>query len=297
MGECPIEFCITLPPLPALRLLSMELCYDSESLSSDFVQQLAMRTGLRELDLKGCWNIMTIAPIALKLSSLQSLRLEGCDHLASIAPLAWLTGLTALKLSGGAASFSSMPVVSQALSGLIVLTELHVWSPELQLGQEPLPHVPKTRKLCFMGLTAATLAPLSHLTGLQELCISCLHHRCDVAALQRFTAMRKLRLCCSVDTQGGSGVDPQAFFGQLSGLQELHLGERDLGGPPVSPATLAALTQLSVLSKLALHDCCDLKDLARLKLLSDLVLMYLPTGCGGFTYHAVTPQAWGVLPR
>ncbi len=240
-------------------LTSLEVIVRTHS-SGDFAMisdltPLAGLTGLKSLNMDGLTGVSDLSPLA-SLTELETLALRGAAYdpravsydvigtASDLTPLAGLTKLKSLSLLGMQTARSLEP-----LAGLTALQELHLCS-RLESGDAlaPLASLTNLQSLKLYassyGIGSATdplidmpelsLEPLSSLTKLTQLHLTCKIAHGDLSALSALTSLRELTVDSNNYDAPVTDLSPLAGLQHLTDVAVTGAVERDTDQSPIS---------------------------------------------------------------
>jgi Leucine-rich repeat (LRR) protein len=287
-------------PLPALRSLDLSGLSELRDLAP-----VGAMTGLRVLDLSGCAAVDDLGPLA-DLRALRVLKLDRCTALTDLTPLAGLSALTRLSLNkcdkiesthwlAGLVELESLALdgctgLEQTVADLTpfgALTRLTTLNLAFFERVEDLSPLSGLRALTSLrvGGPASDFAPLSRLSGLHTLSLSCkrcpdlsnlsslvnltdlsLNSCADVTDLAPLTPLRALR---RIDLNGLRALSDLRPLAALGELRELAL-YGDLDFSPLRAVARIDVAPLSALPKLTLLHLLGFAELSSVDALGDL---------------------------
>ena len=240
-------------------LTSLEVIVRTHS-SGDFAMitdltPLAGLTSLKSLNMDGLTGVSDLSPLA-SLTELETLALRGAAYdpravsydvigtASDLTPLAGLTKLKSLSLLGMQTARSLEP-----LAGLTALQELHLCS-RLESGDAlaPLASLTNLQSLKLYassyGIGSATdplidmpelsLEPLSSLTKLTQLHLTCKIAHGDLSALSALTSLRELTVDSNNYDAPVTDLSPLAGLQHLTDVAVTGAVERDTDQSPIS---------------------------------------------------------------
>ena len=235
------------------QLTSLKLFECHSSLRD--LEPIAQLSSLRHLVLTGAHCVTDLSPLGSLRSSLERLIItEGFFILASsLAPcLSSCTLLRHIDVRGDDEDEQDHSFNLSALSACVLLEHLHLGNYGVTGSLEPLLPCTRLQRLSLMASRVTALAPLTSVTSLVELLLSCCNDLRDLSPLTACVSLSSLKLfhCPQVKSLAPLAACKQLKVVQLSGCSKIN--------------SLKPISACTKLASLKLHGCSRIKSLAPL---------------------------------